>query len=380
MFSRFGSYQISFGSYETDESHSKRCAAVTDRNDMKKLYRFLSPFAPDQSGACGVFYELGGITVICDAGGCTGNICGFDEPRWLLKRSAVFSAGLRDMDAVMGRDDKLIEKLSSARSVINADFAVMIGTPVPAVIATDMRALKKMAEKRLNIPCICIECSGTHYYDKGEEKAWYTLFDEFAKESTVTVKGRTGIIGATPLETGHSLGTGLKALAESRGITDAVIYSMGTTLDDIRKASGCERNIAVSLQGIRAAKLLEKRFGIPYTVRYPFLSDDILNIAGTIRRKTLVIHPQVAANEIRRNAAVPEAVTCATWFSFDESFAEKRDFRISDEDDFSDRIKTGDYSTIIADGDMERLARSAGFEGEFIDLPHFAVSGQGDRL
>ena len=80
---------------------------------MKKLLRYLSPFAPDQSGACGVFYELGGLIVICDAGGCAGNICGFDEPRWFRQKSAIFSAGLRDMDAILGRDDLMIEKIQT---------------------------------------------------------------------------------------------------------------------------------------------------------------------------------------------------------------------------------------------------------------------------
>lgn len=72
---------------------------------MKNLLKLLSPFAPDQSGASAVLYELGGLMVICDAGGCAGNVCGFDEPRWFTKKSAVFSAGLRDMDAILGRDD-----------------------------------------------------------------------------------------------------------------------------------------------------------------------------------------------------------------------------------------------------------------------------------
>ena len=51
---------------------------------MKGLYRYLSPFSPDQSGAVAVLYELGGIIVILDAGGCAGNICGFDE-LWLRR-------------------------------------------------------------------------------------------------------------------------------------------------------------------------------------------------------------------------------------------------------------------------------------------------------
>ena len=42
---------------------------------MKGLRKYLTPFAPDQSGAVSVLYELGGILVICDAGGCVGNVC-----------------------------------------------------------------------------------------------------------------------------------------------------------------------------------------------------------------------------------------------------------------------------------------------------------------
>ena len=104
---------------------------------MKGLRKYLTPFAPDQSGAVSVLYELGGLTVIIDAGGCTGNVCGFDEPRWFDKRSAIFSAGLRDMDAILGRDDALIQKIVDISDAFEANFVALVGTPVPAVIATD---------------------------------------------------------------------------------------------------------------------------------------------------------------------------------------------------------------------------------------------------
>ena len=104
---------------------------------MKGLYRYLSPFSPDQSGAVAVLYELGGIIVILDAGGCAGNICGFDEPRWGHKQSAVYSAGIRDLDAILGRDERTIDKVGGAvEAVGNANFIALIGTPVPAVVGT----------------------------------------------------------------------------------------------------------------------------------------------------------------------------------------------------------------------------------------------------
>ena len=134
---------------------------------MKGLRKYLTPFAPDQSGAASVLYDLGGILVICDAGGCAGNICGFDEPRWSTQRSAVFSAGLRDMDAILGRDDRLIQKLTDVSRRIDANFAAVIGTPVPAVIGTDFQALCRMAARRLDMPVFCVASNGMELYDRG---------------------------------------------------------------------------------------------------------------------------------------------------------------------------------------------------------------------
>ncbi|MGX8729309.1 MAG: hypothetical protein ACSW75_07055, partial [Lachnospiraceae bacterium] len=199
---------------------------------MKGLIKFLSPFAPDQSGASGVLYGLGGLIVICDAGGCTGNICGFDEPRWFLRNQEsktapssikdsdlregkpkslrlskeasaqnpaeidflpnkstpgiILSAGLRDMDAILGRDDQLIEKLKDAAEKLGSPFAALIGTPVPAVIGTDFPALRRMAERKCPLPVLGIPCTGTGLYDEGEEAAYLALFERFAKSPSGT--------------------------------------------------------------------------------------------------------------------------------------------------------------------------------------------------
>ena len=104
---------------------------------MKGLRKYLSPFTPDQSGAVSVLFHYGGMLIIMDAGGCVGNICGYDEPRWDKKKSAIFSAALRDLDAILGRDELLIQKTKEALGDIDAKFVGLIGTPVPAVIATD---------------------------------------------------------------------------------------------------------------------------------------------------------------------------------------------------------------------------------------------------
>ena len=146
---------------------------------MKGLRKYIAPFAPDQSGATAVFCELGGLVIILDAGGCAGNVCGFDEPRWFDSKSAIFSAGLRDMDAILGRDDKLVEKISKACEKIDGNFVAVIGTPVPAVIGTDYSALKRMIEKKTGFPTVTVDTNGMELYDDGVKKASVALFRTF---------------------------------------------------------------------------------------------------------------------------------------------------------------------------------------------------------
>ena len=383
---------------------------------MKKLLKYLSPFAPDQSGACGVLYELGGIIVICDAGGCAGNVCGFDEPRWFTKKSAVFSAGLRDMDAIMGRDDRLIEKMASAQENIHSDFTAVVGTPVPAVIATDMKAIKKMAETRIGVPCITVSCTGTRYYDEGEEEAWYELFKEFAgktedienaetapepTEEKEIVSGtetdssrdnkslRIGVIGATPLETGYSTLEPLIKSCEQNNYKNVVIYSVGTGLKEIAEAPLCDKNLVVSYQGLKAAKYLEERFGVPYEVGFPFVPDAVVSaVVSKMRpeeKRILIIHSQFAANELRETirhfkgidaSSSDIKIDCATFFMQGDEYKEADDFRFQNEDELYELAAEERYDLIIGDSDIKPLLKAAGYRGGFIDYPHFAVSGR----
>ena len=207
---------------------------------MKGLRKYLSPFAPDQSGAAAVLCEFHGLIIILDAGGCAGNICGFDEPRWFESRSAIFSAGLRDMDAILGRDDRLVEKIGKACEKLSADFIAVIGTPVPAVIGTDYRALSRMIEKKTGIPALTIDTDGTKLYDDGEKKTWKELFKKFAVEKDVE-PGRIGIIGATPLEFGGIYEEDfLKKYFAEKSFSKVVCYGMGDGLDAVREAAAAE--------------------------------------------------------------------------------------------------------------------------------------------
>ena len=305
---------------------------------IRGLRKFLTPFAPDQSGAESVLYELGGIIVILDAGGCAGNICGFDEPRWSKTRSAVFSAGLRDMDAVMGRDRLLVKKVCDCVTKVEAKFVAIIGTPVPAVIGTDLQAVKRMLEKRINVPVITVKTDGMHLYDRGVSLAYQALLQEMydrgehlspagqakntgdcpppagqakntgdclspAGQAKNTgdcpspagqaknagdcpppagqAKSRVGVFGVTPLDLPDEESADMiREALQAEGFGQVILYGSGADLEDYARAGENVLNIAASPDGVAAVKFLKEKFGTPYEVRYPGAGLLLKKIAG----------------------------------------------------------------------------------------------------
>ena len=314
--------------------------------------------------------------MICDAGGCTGNICGFDEPRWFESKSALFSAGLRDMDAILGRDDRLVAKLADAATKLDAKFAAIIGTPVPAVIGTDYHALKRMTEKKVDLPIMTVDTDGMELYDKGEEKAWLELFYVFAGEKEDVIPGRVGILGMTPQDISdlHAADRIRKRFAEE-GKT-AVCYGMGDGLGAVKKASNVERHIVVSPAALEAAKYLERTYGTPYEVGYP-LVDELIFDMDYHGKKVLIVHQQVIGSAIREEILkkAPDAqITVASWFMVKPELRKDGDLHLRDEEDYIQLVKSGDFDVIYADRCMGRMTPE--FSGTFVDAVHFAVSGR----
>ena len=343
---------------------------------MRGLRKYLTPFAPDQSGAVSVLFELGGIVVICDAGGCTGNVCGFDEPRWFEQKSAIFSAGLRDMDAILGRDDRLVAKLADAAEKVDAAFTAVIGTPVPAVIATDYLALRRMTEKKMNLPVLTVDTDGMELYDKGEEKAFLELFKTFAVEKYPVDEHKIGVLGMTPQDVSDlAAADKIRDLYQRKYGQKAVCYCMGDGLEEVKKASSVSKNIVVSPAALATAKYLEKTFRTPYEIYYP-LVEDLLPDMDYTGKRILVVHQQVIADSIRKVLLErgAEIVQTASWFMMKKELQADEDVILRDEDAYIELVQNGEFDIIFADECMDRMTPK--FDGTFVNTRHFAVSGK----
>lgn len=368
---------------------------------MKGLYKTLAPFAPDYSGVCSVLFELGGIVVIHDAGGCTGNFTGYDEPRWYGSSSAIFSSELREVDAVLGNDEKLLLRLEKVIHSLNRQFVAIVGSPAPMVIGTDYKALARIVSQRTGIPVLTFDTNGMRYYDDGASMAFLELARWFVKPTSNSIKAAVNIIGATPLDLGNyrQVGKILSLLTDAK-CRVVSCWAMGSTLAEIAQSAQAQLNIVVSHTGLEAARYMEREYGIPYLVGIPIGREPtrlfinavclLLGLATKSRvsqntdkpvtdiQKVLVIGEQVMSNAIRECLHLDIGitnVTVASFFGMDQALIEGSDVYLDCEDTLTTLTNEHQYDVIVGDPlyrDLVALNRKS----RFIMFPHIALSSR----
>lgn len=241
---------------------------------MKQVNTLISTYTADVSAVCSALYELGGMVVIHDPSGCNSTYNTHDEPRWYEQDSLIFISGLSEIDAIMGNDDKLIRDVLTAARVYHPEFIVLLQSPVPLLMGTDFSAIARKIGEEADLPVYFIPTTGMNSYIWGAGEAFSLLAREFVKTPEET-KERTGLtrvnlLGVTPLD--FSVNTTVESFKEEitgQGFEIQSTWAMGSDLFKIREAARADLNIVAAASGLKAAKVMEERFGIPYIAGVP---------------------------------------------------------------------------------------------------------------
>ncbi len=362
---------------------------------MSKLCISLPPFAPDYSGAASALFDMGGMIIVHDASGCTGNYTGYDEPRWYGSQSAVYCSGLRHMDAVLGNDEKLINKIVEAAKQLNPRFIAVLGSPVPMVIGTDFKGIANEVEYFTGIPSIGLATRGLGYYGKGSADALTELMKKFVKEKKEMIPGTINLLGITPLDFyingNHS---DFRELYEKNGIKVLASYSIGMSIEDMQESVAAQLNVAVSQAGVQLAEYMKRKYGIPYIAVTPIGNGEIAlekvkkALAGeedvfeaqSENADILIAGEQIIGNSIReylqRNRNIG-AITVAALFDVSQKFMSQGDIEVKKEFQLRELINSGKYKTVIADPMVKQLIKAENKDViQFHELPHVAVSSK----
>lgn len=362
---------------------------------MSKLCISLPPFAPDYSGAASALFDMGGMIVIHDASGCTGNYTGYDEPRWYDSQTAVYCSGLRHMDAVLGNDEKLINKIAEAAQGGDKRFIAVLGSPVPMVIGTDFNGIAKEIENITGIPAIGLATRGLEYYPKGIADAITALMNKMVHKKQKSIPRTINLLGVTPLDfyiNGNH--TDFVNLFNDNEIKVLASYSMGMSIEDMQNSVAAQLNVAVSQAGVLIGEYMREKYNIPYIAITP-VGDGTLTIDAVEKAlqndmdienpenaetDILIIGEQIIGNSIREYLQKKygvRGIAVAGIFNPIRKYMRKGDVSINEESLLRRLINSGNYRAIIADPMIKQLINSENMSKiKFYSLPHVAISSK----
>lgn len=359
---------------------------------MSKLCINLPPFAPDYSGAASALYDMGGLLVIHDASGCTGNYTGFDEPRWYDSNAMVYCSGLRHMDAVLGNDNKLINRIEEAAKSLNPKFIAVLGSPVPMVIGTDFKGIAREIEAITGIPSIGVSTTGLNYYGQGVYEATLELMKKMVKIKKEKVPNTINIIGMTPLDFYiNSNDKDFIKLFEDQGIEVKSCYYMGLTIEKMMDSVSASLNVVVSQAGIDVAEYMKKKYDIPYTVITPMgdgelaVNQVVKVLQGTAEEfvpqtedaKVIIVGEQIISNSMRQYLQQKEnhsSITVATLYDVTKQQQATGDIKVKNEAHLRKILNSGQYQIVIADPMIKQLIKDDAIK--FYEFPHVALSSK----
>ncbi|MFD0896361.1 nitrogenase component 1 [Loigolactobacillus binensis] len=359
---------------------------------MKHTAQIISTYSCDTSGVCSALYELGGMTVMHDASGYAGIYTTHDEPRWYEMDSLIFVSGLTETEAILGDDEKFINDTVNAAKRLQPNFIALTGSPIPMVIGTDFPALAREIELATGIMTFGFDTTGMNSYISGVGLAFAELAKRVCQEPTTkSDQLAINLLGVTPLDFSiNDTVASMEKVLQDQGLKIQSNWAMGGSFADIKTASAAQVNLVVSAGGLPAAKILQKRFGIPYVIGTPYGAAFTTKIVNAIKQAAatgenqLVCPPQgnaktvIVGESVNRlslaNAIYDATGEAATVLCPVDSAPELlTDGCISAVDEDELKPYFAEATTIIADPLYQPICPDT---ARFIPVPHEGFSGR----
>ncbi|RKJ50755.1 oxidoreductase [bacterium 1XD42-54] len=364
---------------------------------MNRLNKILPPFAPDYSGVCSVLYGLGGMTVIHGPEGCTGNYTGYDEPRWFGADVETVGSGLREIDAILGNEERLISQIKEAAKRSKPAFICITGTPIPMMTGTDFKGIAAEVEYETGIPSFGISTTGFAYYDAGASAAMLAYTKKFGKIQTQK-ENTIGILGVNAIDFSHrEMLYDLKRECEKRGFSVTASLCMDASPEQIREICSVSVNLVVSGSGLQTAQYLYEKFEIPYVTGIPIGKTASDLVFETVKRsafdhvcRNVILQPQAAGGRILilgervmansiRNCLIADhgisGIQVCSIFTPHPEWMLPGDVHADGEKEIAEAMREKNGALVIGDPLFHRLIPGMQ-EDTFLDFPIQAVSSK----
>lgn len=357
---------------------------------MQGLFRKLSPFTPDISGAMAIFADCPALVVPFDMNGSVStfrNRVGVDESS---PARVVSALGARQIEYVMGDARAFAQEVAHLNELYGGEFIVLLPGPVAAMAGIDLEGLAVHMADDLGRRVLGINCTGNGAYDNGLSKAMLAVFKRLQLDVQSRGDGDGGALGVEHKgvnllglnRVDHNDAELRELLIERvRAATGEDIVSIWGARDSWpqwSKACWARENIVMSASAFKLAQAMQRTWGIPYRrvdelpVSDAFAGDVDVAVSAAHKHRVLVVHEQLMGNMIRNLLeSHGYAVDVASFHKMQLEARREGDIRLKSESDFCKLLGTGAYDALIGDPALE-ACMPCGMR--FVPCDHSAVA------
>lgn len=214
--------------------------------------------------------------------------------------SSLFTTHISEDDIIMGDVSRLEKAIVEIDQNYKPDVIFIVAAAVIAVIGTDVKGVCNYMQDEVNAKLICFDDGGFGGdYTTGIQNSYNTLIKEFSLKNRREINYKKfNILGASAASFRiRSDVWELEDLMEKYFDMElGTILGLESTIDDLKNISSASINLVIRKEALPCAKLLEKKFNIPYIYQAPYGYEGTLEWLEEIE-KTLNKEMNIKAKE-----------------------------------------------------------------------------------
>ncbi len=295
----------------------------------------------------------------------------------------VVSSEIRNADIIMGTQQKVLQAFAEGNAELQPNFALLAYAPSASMIGSDLEADAELITQSSGLSAASVNIHGDKDYLYGISVTLEAM-GKLLLQKQAPIANTVNLLGCNVVDWHKETLPTVERLVEMAGFIVLSRWGLKETTKNLLKASSASVNWVVNVSGLRLARYMEERLGIPYIVGAPFGEVQSGVLLQALREQkqlsvsteegspeVLVIGEQLTANAIREALRQRgfEKIRVLSFFEMDKNWMQPGDVKLSGEDALVEQMQASSIRLVVADLDYKAAAKR---EVPWISLPNIA--------
>lgn len=371
---------------------------------MKRLWKQISPCLADVQGFQAVIDATDGLGIVDDPS--TYKPIGDGRARSGEERqrrgrqghggrgrgsTRVVNTEIRNADIITGTEEKVLTAFRENAERLGADFVLLCHAPSSSMIGSDLEANAGKISELSGIPAAYVNIDGGKDYLYGISMTLETM-GKLLLAKTEKRPNTVNLLGCNSIDWTENMAASCDTWLVENGFQVLAHWGMRESVDRLKRSAGAAANLVVNAAGMRLARYMEAKLGIPYIAGAPFGKSNCETLLASLRGAcpeppavssddpaVLIVGEQFQSNAIRGLLREREDrnIRVVSLADMDKSVMEPGDKKLSGEDDLAEQLANESVKLVLCDPDCKALITR---QVRWVPMPNAASFAPAERV